>query len=75
MKRTTVGGWGQSQSPITTPRPKLPEKKAVIYFAITHTERDHAVHSGGMLIILSEEDGQMLFLSAVTARHAGIEPT
>ncbi len=50
-------------------------KKAVIYFAIPHTERDHVAHSGGTLIMLSEEDGRMLSPSAVMARHAGIEPT
>ncbi len=71
MKRTTLRGWGQSQSPNTPPRPKLPEKKAVIYL----TERDHVARGGGMLIMFSEEDGRMLSLSAVAARHAGIEPT
>ncbi len=50
-------------------------KKAVIYFAIPHTERDHVAHSGGTLIMLSEEDGQMLSPSAVMVRHVGIEPT
>ncbi len=50
-------------------------KKAVIYFAIPHTERDHVAHSGGTLIMLSEEDGRMLSPSAVMVRHAGIEPT
>ncbi len=29
----------------------------LLYFAVTHTERDHVTHSGGMLIMLSEEDG------------------
>ncbi len=32
-------------------------------------------HGGGTLIMLSEEDGWTLSLSAVTVRHAGIEPT
>ncbi len=75
VKRTKLRGRGQSQSPNTPPRPKPPEEKAVIYFAITRTERDHVSHGGGTLIMLSEEDGRMLFLSAVTVRHAGIEPT
>ncbi len=74
VKRTTVRGRGQSQSPTTPLHPKPPEKKAVIYFAVTRTERDHVIHSGGTLIMLSEEDGRMLSPSAVTARHAGIEP-
>ncbi len=75
MKRMTVRGRGQSQSPITPSPPKLPEKKSVIYFAITRIKRDHVAHSGGMLIMLSEEDGRMLSPSVVTARHAGIEST
>ncbi len=57
--RTTVRGRGYSQSLITLPRPKLPEKKAVIYFAVTLTERDHVAHSGGTLIMLCEEDRRM----------------
>ncbi len=72
MKRTTVRGRGQLKSLIN---PKPPEKKAFIYFPVSHTQRDHVTHRGGMLIMLSEEDGQMLSPSAVTARHAGIEPT
>ncbi len=63
MKRTTVRQRGQSQ-----------KKKAVIYFAVTRTEQDHVTHSGGTLIVLSEEDGRMVSPSVVTARHAAIEP-
>ncbi len=70
----TVRGQGQSQCPITPPHPKPPEKKTVIYFAVTSTKRDHVAYSGGTLIMLSEEDRRMLSPSAVTARHAGIEP-
>ncbi len=51
-----VRGQGQSQSPITPPRPKPQEKKAVIYFAVTRTEGDHVAHSGETLIMLSEEE-------------------
>ncbi len=32
------------------------KKKAVTYFAITRTEQDNVAHSGGTLIMLSEED-------------------
>ncbi len=74
MKMMTVRGQGQSQCPITPPHPKPPEKKTVIYFAVTSTKRDHVAYSGGTLIMLSEEDRRMLSPSAVTARHAGIEP-
>ncbi len=63
MKRTTLRGRGQSQSTNTPLCPKPPEKKAAIYFAVTHTERDHVAPDGGMLIMLSEEDGRMLSLS------------
>ncbi len=42
------------------------KKKAVIYFVVTRTEGDHVAHSGGTLIMLSEEDGRMLSPSAVT---------
>ncbi len=48
-------------------------KKAVIYFAVTRTKRDHVAHSGG--IMLGEVDGRMLSPSAVSARQTGIEPT
>ncbi len=73
-----------TESELNTPRPKPAEKnnkiktiikKGCFYFAITRTERDHVAHSGGTLIMLSEEDGQMLSPFAVTARHAGIELT
>ncbi len=51
-------------------------RKAVIHFAVTRTERDHVARSrGGTLIMLSEEDGRMLSLYGVTARHTGIEQT
>ncbi len=68
----TVRGWGQSQNPITPPRPKPAEKKAVIYFAVTRTKLYHVAHSGGTLIMLSEEDVRMLSPSAMTARHAAL---
>ncbi len=63
MKRTTLKGRGQSQRPNTPLGPKPPEKKAVVYFTVTHTERDNVAHGGGTLIMLSEEDGRMLSLS------------
>ncbi len=55
---------GSVTEPKNSSRPKPPEKKAVIYFDVTRTKRDHVAHSGGMLIMLSEEDGRMLSLSA-----------
>ncbi len=51
VKRMTLRGRGQSQSTNTLPRPKLTEKKAVIYFAVTRTERDHVAHGRGMLTV------------------------
>ncbi len=81
MKRMTVRGRGQSQQSTprppekTPPRPKPPEKKAVIYFDVTRIKRVHVTNCRGTLIMLSEEDGRMLSPSAETARHAGIKPT
>ncbi len=60
---------GSVTEPNPPPRPKPPEKKAVIYFAITCTEQDHVAHGGGTLIMLSEEDGRMLSLSEGEARR------
>ncbi len=66
---------GSVTEPEHTSASEATRKKAVIYLAVTRTERDHVAHGGGTLFMLSEEDEWMLSLSAVTARHAGIEPT
>ncbi len=54
---------GSVTEPDNTSASEAARKKAVIYFAITRTERDHVAHRGGTLIMLSKENGQMLALS------------
>ncbi len=54
---------GQSQSPNTPLRPKLPEKGRHLFRRHSPPNRDHVAHSGGTLFMLSEEDEWMLSLS------------
>ncbi len=59
---------GSVTEPEHTSASEAAREKAVIYLAVTRTERDHVAHSGGMLIMLSEENGQILSVSAVMER-------
>ncbi len=74
VKRMAARGRGQSQSPITPPHPTLPEKGC-------HPSRCHSHRTRSCRSQLPRDTDHAEWrwtantLSAVTARHAGIEPT
>ncbi len=70
VKRTTVRGRGQSQSPITPPHLKPPEKRLS---SISLSLAPNEIMSLMTLIMLSEEDGECSL--PLRWRHVGIEPT